>query len=49
VAEYGRDDRHHTFLVDTGDQTPALGVDPEQAGDEKILVDLAWLSVSDLA
>lgn len=49
MVEYGKDDCHHTYLVDIGDQTPSLGVDPEKEGGEKILVDIAWLSFRDLA
>jgi len=49
AVEYGRDDLHHTYLVDIGDQTPLLGDDPEKEEGRKILVDVAWLRLSDLA
>lgn len=49
MVEYGREDHHHTFLVDIGDQTPALGDDPDKEKGEKILVDLAWMSFRDLS
>lgn len=49
VVEYGKDDQHHTYLVDIGDQTPSLGDDPEKEEGKKILSDLAWMSLEDLA
>ena len=49
LVEYGSDDHHHTFLVEIGDQEPALGDDPDKEPDRKILAGLAWLSFDDLA
>ena len=49
LVEYGRDDRHYTYLVEIGTQEPALGDDPEKADGHKILADLAWLSFDELS
>lgn len=52
VVHFSPDDTHHTFFVEIGDQTPALGHDPEETflpADEKLLADIAWLSLDDLA
>lgn len=52
VVHFSPDDAHHTFLVEIGDQTPALGHDPEENAlptGEKLLSDVAWLSLADLA
>ena len=39
---------HYTYLVDIGNQEPALGHDPEIGPDEPILVDLQWLSLDEI-
>jgi len=38
----------YTFLVDIDDQTPQIGVDPELREDAQILVDIAWLALSEI-
>jgi 8-oxo-dGTP pyrophosphatase MutT (NUDIX family) len=37
-----------TFLVETGDQEPRMGFDPEFAGGEQILVEVRWLSLAEI-
>jgi 8-oxo-dGTP diphosphatase len=43
------DDSATTFLVDIGDQEPVLGVDPEFQGDERALIDMRWLALSEIS
>ncbi len=43
VTNNGPDDRHHTFLVDIGDQQPSIGDDPERPGRDQALVEARWL------
>ncbi len=38
----------YTFLVDIGNQEPRLGFDPEFRNSEQIIVDLRWLSLSEI-
>jgi 8-oxo-dGTP pyrophosphatase MutT (NUDIX family) len=38
-----------TFWIEPGDQAPRLGSDPEFAGDERVLVDLRWLALSEIS
>jgi 8-oxo-dGTP pyrophosphatase MutT (NUDIX family) len=38
----------YTYLVDIGDQEPALGHDPEVSPEDQILVDLQWLSLEEI-
>ena len=38
----------HTYLVEIGDQQPALGRDPELDPGAAILVDLRWLSLKEM-
>ena len=45
---YGLDDETYSFLVDIGDQRPALGFDPELPGDEAILSDVRWLRLHEI-
>jgi ADP-ribose pyrophosphatase YjhB (NUDIX family) len=49
LVEYGKDDHHHTFLVEIGEQEPALGDDPDKEAGRKILAGIGWLSFDDLA
>ena len=48
-ATYNAKDDAFTFLVDIGDQTPQMGADPEFFDVEQILVDIAWLSLSEVS
>lgn len=47
-VEFGKDDYYQTYLVDIGHQVPTLGIDPENEGREKVLVNVAWVSLGDL-
>ncbi|HSB67661.1 MAG TPA: NUDIX hydrolase [Anaerolineales bacterium] len=38
----------NTFLVDIGDQQPKRGIDPELSPADQILVDMRWLSLSEI-
>ena len=49
VVHYGPDDRHHTYLVDIGTQTPRLGDDPDKPAGAKVLAGIGWLSLDELA
>ncbi|MFI5356549.1 MAG: NUDIX hydrolase [Opitutales bacterium] len=49
IVEFGPDDRYFTYLVQIGDQTPTLGDDPDKEEGKKVLADLAWLALGDLA
>ncbi len=42
-------DDAYTFLVDIGNQTPQMGTDPEFPAAEQVLVDIAWLSLSEIS
>lgn len=48
TAVYGPGDNHHTFLVDIGQQQPQLGHDPEIGDGDPVLIDLRWLSLSEI-
>jgi 8-oxo-dGTP pyrophosphatase MutT (NUDIX family) len=48
LTMYGENDRHYTYLVDIGNQIPALGHDPELEAQNAILVDMQWLQLSEL-
>jgi ADP-ribose pyrophosphatase YjhB (NUDIX family) len=37
-----------TFLVEIGDQVPLMGADPEFASASQILVDLRWMTLSEI-
>jgi ADP-ribose pyrophosphatase YjhB (NUDIX family) len=37
-----------TYLIDIGEQTPHMGIDPEFIGDVQILVDLRWLTLAEI-
>jgi len=49
IVTYGPDDRHYTYLIDIGDQTPQMGYDPELAADAQVIADMAWLPLRELA
>lgn len=49
VVTYGPNDGHYTYLVDIGDQEPALGHDPEYDSDGQILVDVRWMRLDQLS
>ncbi|MBT4500314.1 MAG: NUDIX hydrolase [Gemmatimonadetes bacterium] len=49
TVTYGPDDRHYSYLIDIGDQTPKMGFDPELADDAQVIVDMDWLSLRELA
>ena len=38
-----------TYLVEIGDQEPCLGTDPEFPLDDQIMVDMKWLTLSEIA
>ena len=40
--------QEYTFSVDIGDQMPALGTDPELAGDSQSIVEVGWKHISEL-
>ncbi len=46
--DYGEGDETFSFLVDIGPQTPRLGDDPEQHGQQQILVDMARLALAEI-
>lgn len=46
---YNAEDDVYTFLVNIGDQTPQMGADPEFIAVEQILVEIAWLSLSEVS
>ena len=48
LQESTDDDVTITFLVDIGDQEPALGSDPEFLQDDQVLVDLGWRSLDEI-
>ena len=48
LQESTDDDVTITFLVDIGDQEPALRSDPEFLRDDQILVDLGWRSLDEI-
>jgi len=45
---YGPEDETYSFLVDIGNQHPALGFDPELPGDQAILSDVRWLQLHEI-
>jgi ADP-ribose pyrophosphatase YjhB (NUDIX family) len=47
-ATYDAENDAYTFLVDIRDQTPLMGTDPEFLADDQVLVDVAWLSLTEL-
>jgi 8-oxo-dGTP diphosphatase len=47
-TEYAQGHNVDTFLVDIGDQTPHVGIDPELPADAQILTATAWLTVPQL-
>jgi len=48
VVSYGAGDKHHTFLVDIGEQEAKLGLDPEHSGIEPKLVNVRWMELAEL-
>lgn len=42
-------ERDHTFLVDIGEQEPRLGTDPEFGPDSQFLVDVKWMTLSEVS
>ncbi len=48
IVVYSPDDRAHTFLVNIGNQKPALGTDPDYPQNKQVLVDLKWLALSEI-
>jgi ADP-ribose pyrophosphatase YjhB (NUDIX family) len=38
----------YTFLVDIGDQEPHLGADPEFEKDRQLLIDVQWMTLSEI-
>ncbi|MDQ1328424.1 MAG: hypothetical protein QG641_1709 [Candidatus Poribacteria bacterium] len=49
VITYSQTDRHYTFLIDIGDQTPYMGYDPELQQDNQILQEIKWMSLNELS
>lgn len=47
-SRWSPQDTSSTFLVDIGDQEPKMGVDPEFRRSSQILVDVRWLSFSEI-
>ncbi|MFC1879826.1 NUDIX hydrolase [Chloroflexota bacterium] len=45
---YSAEGETYTFLVDIGDQTPQLGFDPEIQAAAQILVNMKWLTLSEI-
>ena len=45
---YGPSDKHYTYLVDIGEQEPALGSDPELTSGKQILADARWLALDEI-
>ena len=45
---YTEANSYHTFLIDIGDQEPALGVDPDSPKDDRKLVGICWLSLDEI-
>lgn len=45
---YAPDDEAVTCLVEIGDQEPCLGYDPELASGEEILVNVRWMTLSEI-
>ena len=44
----GYDDETYSFLVDTDDQTPSLGHDPDVAPGQEVLADMRWLRLCEI-
>lgn len=42
------EDDTYTFLVDIGNQAPQVGGDPEFPEDEQVIVNMAWLALSEI-
>ena len=45
---YAPDDETYSFLVEIGDQTPALGKDPELPAGREVLADVRWLRLHEI-
>lgn len=48
VVDFAPHDVAYTFLVDVGAQEPRLGIDPELAGGDAVLVDVRWMALRDI-
>jgi len=46
---YGADDEMYSFLVDIGEQTPALGHDPDVPAEKQVLAGLQWFRLDEIA
>ena len=46
--DYGSGDTVRSFLVDTGDQTPSLGEDPDVAPGDEVLAEVRWLRLCEI-
>lgn len=45
---YAPGDETYTFLVDVGEQEPALGYDPDVPEGSEVLADVRWLSLDEI-
>jgi 8-oxo-dGTP diphosphatase len=48
VAKYSSEEALYTYLVDIGDQEPQLGSDPEMTTGNQVMVEIRWLSLSEI-
>jgi len=47
-VRYGPEDETCTFLIHVGDQTPALGRDPDVPAGREVLADVRWLRLCEI-
>ena len=48
VVIYPSNVKNYTFLIDIGNQKPVLGTDPDYSRDDQHLVELKWLTLSEI-
>jgi 8-oxo-dGTP diphosphatase len=48
VVTYSPEDKAFSFLVDIGNQEPFLGTDPEFQQGNRVLVQMEWLTLSEI-
>ena len=48
VVIYSPEDRAHTFEIDIGTQEPRIGTDPDYPQEKQVLVEVKWLTLSEI-
>ena len=49
MVEYAPNEYHYTYLIEIDEQIPRLGDDPDKAAGQKVLADIGWFSLDELA